>query len=109
MPKPNPVFAALADPTRRTILEALGRGGQAAGSIASLFDVSWPAISRHLRVLKAAGLVWETRDGRTRYYELNHDALRPAMTWLTQFRSEPIRTVSTPPAGPSLVGREYTS
>lgn len=90
-------------------MEALGRGGQSAGSIASLFGVSWPAISRHLRILKAAGLIWETRDGRTRYYELNHGALRPALTWLNQFQTEPVRTLSTPAAGPSLVGREYTS
>jgi DNA-binding transcriptional ArsR family regulator len=109
MTKPSSIFAALADPTRRTILEALRQGGQPAGSIAALFDVSWPAISRHLRVLKSAGLVWETRDGRTRYYELNQDALRPALTWLTPFRAEPVRSVSTPAAGPSLVGREYTS
>ena len=108
MAKPNPVFLALADPTRRIILEALRQRGLTAGSIASLFAVSWPAISRHLRVLKSAGLVWETRDGRTRYYELNPDALRPVLTWLTQFRTDPVRTVSIPP-GPGLLGREYTS
>ena len=108
MAKSNPVFVALADPTRRTILEALRQRGQTAGSIASLFEVSWPAISRHLRVLKSAGLVWETRDGRTRYYELNPDALRPILTWLTQFRTDPARSVSVPP-GPGLIGREYTS
>ena len=108
MAKPNPVFLALADPTRRIILEALRQRGQTAGSIASLFEVSWPAISRHLRVLKSAGLIWETRDGRTRHYELNPDALRPALTWLTQFRTDAVRTVSTSP-GPGLIGREYTS
>jgi DNA-binding transcriptional ArsR family regulator len=109
MAKPSPVFAAVADPTRRAILEGLRPGGQTAGKIASLFDISWPAISRHLRVLKAAGLVWETRDGRTRYYELNHDALRPALTWLAQFRVSPVQLVGSPATGPSLVGREYTS
>lgn len=109
MAKPDPVFAALADPTRRSILEGLGPGGQTAGKIAALFDVSWPAISRHLRILKAAGLVWETRDGRIRYYELNHDALRPVLAWLSQFRRDQSQPVLNPVPGPSLVGREYTS
>jgi DNA-binding transcriptional ArsR family regulator len=108
MAKPNPVFLALADPTRRMILEALRQGGQTAGNIASLFEVSWPAISRHLRVLKSAGLIWETRDGRTRHYELNLDALRPAETWLSQFRTDPVRTLSASP-GPGSISREYTS
>ena len=107
MAKPNSTFVALADPTRRRILEILRQGGQTAGNIAAGFDVSWPAISRQLRILKAAGLVWETREGRIRYYELNPEALRSAMAWLTQFRPEPVRAL--PPPAPSLVGREYIS
>jgi DNA-binding transcriptional ArsR family regulator len=109
MPKPAAVFTALSDPTRRGILESLQNGGQPAGKIAGLFHVSWPAISRHLRILKAAGLVWETRDGRTRYYELNPAALQPALTWLAQFRPNQTRQVSSSAPGPSLIGREYTS
>lgn len=109
MAKPNAVFAALADPTRRGILDGLRQGGETAGTIASRFNISWPAISRHLRILKAAGLIWETRDGRTRHYELNYDALRTATTWLGQFRAEPGRPLINPVPGPSLVGREYTS
>jgi DNA-binding transcriptional ArsR family regulator len=109
MAPPALIFAALADPTRRAILENLRQGGQTAGKIASLFDISWPAISRHLRILKAASLVWESRDGRSRYYELNPDALRPALTWLTKFRAEPGLIIAVTSPSPSQVGREYTS
>ena len=108
MAKPNPVFVALADPTRRIILEALRQGGQTAGNIAALFAVSWPAISRHLRILKTAGLIWETRDGRTRHYELNQAALRPVMNWLAQFSIDSIPAVPASPE-PKFMGREYTS
>jgi DNA-binding transcriptional ArsR family regulator len=109
MAKPTAIFAALSDPTRRTILESLGSKGQTAGSIASQFNISWPGISRHLRILKAAGLIWETREGRSRYYEINHQALLPVLTWLGQFRPD-VPSPSTPPvAAASLVGREYTS
>ena len=109
MAPPTLTFGALSDPTRRSIMESLREGGQTAGKIASLFDISWPAVSRHLRILKAAGLVWESRDGRTRYYELNPDSLRPALAWLTQFRTDPGRVFTVAPPGPSQIGREYTS
>jgi DNA-binding transcriptional ArsR family regulator len=109
MSQAQSVFSALADPTRRAILEAIRTGGETAGEIARRFDVSWPAISRHLRVLKAAGLVWETRDGRTRYYEVNHEAVAVALGWLTQFRAGPARQSFTPFTAPSASGREYSS
>ena len=108
MPKSDFAFAALADPTRRAILESLKSGGQLAGNIAGQFKVSWPAISRHLRVLKSAGLIWETRDGRSRYYEINQQALASVMGWLAQFRTDPVRP-PVPVAQPSSMGREYTS
>ena len=108
MAKPNAAFAALADPTRRTILESLRGGGQTAGEIAGQFKVSWPAVSRHLRILKAAGLIWETKDGRSRYYEVNLPALHPVLSWLGQFQSAPAPRPA-PVSGLSSAGREYTS
>ena len=109
MAKSGAVFGALADPTRRAILECLRNGGRTAGAVADQFKVSWPAISRHLRVLKAAGLIWETRDGRSRHYEINPQALFPVTVWLHQFGAN--ATTSQPPASlvPGGIGREYTS
>lgn len=109
MAKPNPLFAALADPTRRAILESLKREGSLAGDIARQFNISWPAISRHLRILKGAGLVWETRDGRSRYYELNQEALFPVQAWVSQFKPAPVRHPTFGGATPSPVGRESIS
>jgi DNA-binding transcriptional ArsR family regulator len=106
MAKTASIFAALSDPTRRAILDSLRGGGGTAGHIAGQFRISWPAISRHLRILKAAGLVWETRDGRSRYYEINQQALFPAVNWLDQFRG-PARATTAP--APSSAGREYSS
>ena len=70
------VFAAVADPRRRQVLRALRDGERSAGEIARQFDVSWPAMSRHLRVLKEAGLVLERREGRERRYSLSRGRLR---------------------------------
>lgn len=70
------VFRALADPTRRQILEDLRAGGElAAGEIAGRFAISAPSISRHLGVLKGAGLVTERRDGNRILYSLVEDRL----------------------------------
>ena len=70
------VFHAIADPTRRAILDRLRDGGQAVNEIAGRFDVSRPAISKHLRVLHDARLVTEIREGRNRIYRLNPEPLR---------------------------------
>lgn len=79
----DPVFLALADRRRRQILEFLAGGEQSAGLIARQFDVSWPAVSRHLRLLRRAGLVLERRLGRERRYRLDPVALRQAVGgWL---------------------------
>lgn len=67
------VFRALADPTRRQILQELKGGELAAGAIAARFDISGPAISRHLAILKAADLVSERRDANRIYYRLEPD------------------------------------
>ena len=69
------VFRALADPTRRQILQDLRGGELAAGEIASRFSISGPSISRHLGVLKGAGLVTERRDANRILYSLVEDRL----------------------------------
>jgi DNA-binding transcriptional ArsR family regulator len=79
-------FHALADPTRRAVLDLLRRGSQPAGQIASAFPVSRPAISKHLRLLRRAHLVQERREGRHRLYQLNPEPLKAVDTWLEQYR-----------------------
>jgi len=76
-------FAAVADPARRDILSALARGDLSAGEVAALFPVSRPAISRHLRVLREAGLVRDELVGRRRVYRLDPAGLAPVTAWLT--------------------------
>jgi DNA-binding transcriptional ArsR family regulator len=80
-------FQALADPTRRAVLDLLRRGSQPAGEIASAFTVSRPAISKHLRLLRHAHLVRERRQGRNRVYELNPEPLRAVDSWIEHYRS----------------------
>ncbi len=80
-------LAALADPTRRRVVELLRRRPQRAGELASHFDVSAPAMSRHLRVLRTRGLVEEERgegDGRVRVYRLRPGPFRDLQAWLTE-------------------------
>ena len=83
---PEATFQALADPTRRAVLDLLRRGSQPAGQIASAFPVSRPAISKHLRLLRRAHLVREHREGRNRVYQLNPEPLRAVDTWIDQYR-----------------------
>jgi DNA-binding transcriptional ArsR family regulator len=79
-------FAAIADPTRRAILDLLKAGELPAGEIARRFPVSRPAISRHLRVLRRAGLVRERRVARSRRYLLDAAPLREAAEWLNHYQ-----------------------
>jgi DNA-binding transcriptional ArsR family regulator len=79
-------FQALADPTRRAVLDLLRRGDQPAGQIASAFPASRPAISKHLRLLRRAHLVREHREGRRRVYQLNPGPLRAVDSWIEQYR-----------------------
>src|SRR5713226_4143118 len=79
-------FQALADPTRRAVLDLLRRGSQPAGQIAGAFPVSRPAISKHLRLLRRAHLVREHREGRNRVYELNPEPLRAVDSWIEHYR-----------------------
>jgi DNA-binding transcriptional ArsR family regulator len=80
-------FHALADPTRRAVLDLLRKGAQPAGQIAGAFPVSRPAISKHLRQLRRARLVIEHRRGRHRYYQLNAGPLKTVDSWLERYRS----------------------
>ena len=80
-------FQALADPTRRAVLDLLRQGSQPAGEIAGAFPISRPAISKHLRLLRRAHLVREHREGRHRVYQLNPEPLREVDSWLDQYRA----------------------
>jgi DNA-binding transcriptional ArsR family regulator len=80
------VFDAISDPTRRAILDALRRKEISAGDIASLFPVSRPAISRHIRVLRGAGLVKERKVRQSRLYSLNPAPLKQVERWLEHYR-----------------------
>jgi DNA-binding transcriptional ArsR family regulator len=76
---------ALAEPRRREILGLLAADEMAAGAIAARFDVTRPAVSQHLAVLRAAGLVSERRDGTRRLYRARPAGLEPLRTWLGRF------------------------
>ncbi|MFN8448740.1 MAG: metalloregulator ArsR/SmtB family transcription factor [Anaerolineae bacterium] len=82
------VFSALADPTRRAILERLATGEASVTELAEPFadEMSLPAISRHLRVLEAAGLIARAREGRVHRLRLRPAALKTAAEWLAYYR-----------------------
>jgi DNA-binding transcriptional ArsR family regulator len=80
------VFGALADPTRRAILTRLTEGDATVAELAAPFDMSQPAISRHLKVLERAGLISRTRRGTARLSHLRAEPLREVTTWLTAYR-----------------------
>ena len=80
------VFRALADPTRRAVLDLLRSESRPAGQIARSFPISRPAISKHLRLLRRAGLVREHRSGRHRFYHLNPQPLKAVDQWLEEYR-----------------------
>lgn len=79
---------ALADPTRREILNLLKKGKLSAGEITEQFDITAAAISRHLSVLKDADLIEDTRDGKYIFYELNASVLEEIMLWITDLKGE---------------------
>src|SRR6266542_2275924 len=84
--QPDAAFQALADPTRRAVLDLLRGGRQPAGLIAGFFPVSRPAVSKHLRLLRRANLVTEHRRGRHRFYEINPAPLKAVDQWLARYR-----------------------
>jgi DNA-binding transcriptional ArsR family regulator len=79
-------LTALADPTRRQIVEMLGRGELASGEIAERFDISAPAVSQHLKVLKEARLVQVRVEGQRRVYSLDPEGLQMIDAWLAEVR-----------------------
>ena len=80
------VFLALADPTRRAILERLARGEASGTELARPFSISVPAISKHLRVLEHADLILHRKIGRTHLFRLAASPMRDAATWLAQYQ-----------------------
>ena len=81
------VFHAVADPTRRAILDRLRHGSAPVTELASGFRVSRPAISRHLKVLRRARLVREKREGRRRIYQLEPARIREVANWAEEYRT----------------------
>lgn len=81
------IFHALADPTRRAIFESLTRGEAAVKDLTARFDVSQPAVSQHLAVLKDAGLVRGRREGRFVYYRVEPRGLKPLIDWIAHYRA----------------------
>ena len=79
------VLDALGDPTRRTVLKRLRGGARSVGEIADGMDVSRPAVSQHLRVLKAAHLVTDRAEGTRRLYAVDTRGIEAARTWLDGF------------------------
>ena len=79
---------ALSDPIRRDRKTLLKSGRRSAGEIAEKFPVSGAAISKHLSVLKDADLIWDTREGKFIFYELNISVLEEVMLWLTGLKGE---------------------
>src|SRR5262245_5319487 len=81
------VFGALADPTRRSILQRLRDGEATAAELAAPFRMSQPAISRHLKVLEGAGLITRSRRRTARLSHLRAEPLRQATVWLTGYHA----------------------
>jgi len=77
---------ALADPTRREILNMLKSGRMSAGEIEQRFEMSFAAVSRHLSVLREADLIHDQREGKYIFYELNASVLEEIMLWITDLR-----------------------
>jgi DNA-binding transcriptional ArsR family regulator len=97
-------FSALADPTRRSILARLARGEATVNALAVPFDMSVQAISRHLKVLEAAGLITRSRDAQFRPSRFEAAPLEGALVWIEQTRnvwegrSEQLEQAQRPPA-----------
>lgn len=84
--RPDP-YSALADPTRRRILTLLSDRERSVGDLVRSFDVSQPAISQHLKVLRSAGVVRVRKDGRQRMYSVDFQRLKHVHDWISQFES----------------------
>lgn len=84
----NETMKALADPTRRAILNLLKEGSMSAGDISSEFEMTGATISHHLSVLKSAGLVSETKKKNFIYYSLNASVLEEILLWINELKGE---------------------
>ncbi|WP_421790758.1 metalloregulator ArsR/SmtB family transcription factor [Hyphobacterium sp.] len=89
----NDVFLAVSHPVRRSILERLRAGELPAGRIAEPFEISRPAVSKHLAVLRRAGLVIERKHGRELLYQLNTEMMEEARDWLNRFWDNRLTTL----------------
>ena len=85
MNKLNLVFSALADETRRGMLTQLADGEANVSALAARYEMSQPAISKHLKVLERAGLITKTRRGRERFVRVNTKPLRKARNWISHY------------------------
>jgi DNA-binding transcriptional ArsR family regulator len=81
------IFRALADPTRRAIFERLTHGEAPVKELQGRFGVSQPAVSQHLKALRAAGLVSERREGRLVIYRVEPEGLRPLVNWIEHYQA----------------------
>jgi DNA-binding transcriptional ArsR family regulator len=81
------IFHALADRSRRAILQSLTRGEAAVKDLTKRFDLTQPAVSQHLAVLKDAGLVGGRRDGRCVYYRVEPRGMKPLIDWIAHYRA----------------------
>jgi DNA-binding transcriptional ArsR family regulator len=81
-------FSALADPVRRAIVARLSRGPATLGELAEPFQITPQAVSKHISVLEAAGLVWRTREAQRRPVHLNAAALERLTSWIDRYRLE---------------------
>ncbi len=85
-PKLTSIFAALADPTRRAIIERLASGEASAGELAEPFGISKPAISKHLKVLEKASLIIRNKEAQWHRFQLQTDTLKVASDWIALYR-----------------------
>jgi DNA-binding transcriptional ArsR family regulator len=90
------LFSALADPTRCRVVEMLHERSRPVHELAAAFDISRPAISRHLKVLKDAGLVAEEKTGRENVYSLQREQMQPMRDWLEKHRTARVKKPARP-------------
>lgn len=88
-------FEALADPTRRRIVELVSERERSAGELAEAFDISRPGVSKHLRVLREQGLIRSRGEGTRRLYSLNEDGLAELDHWLSRFWMNRLEALDT--------------
>ncbi len=79
------IYSVIADDRRRALLDCLALGDKTAGELASEFDISRPAVAKHLRILEQSGLVTITNVGRTRVHRLNAQPLREVHDWVQRY------------------------